>query len=223
MRRFIEVVCELSLTALIYEGQPDEEEKAGLFDRLEEAWKTIQQEYSDAIGESDYKFYINQQRNVSMLLTKYKTLMAILEVMERFPFDLVEYWNEEELQAIKTEMGFHHAEVNKLVSQQFIFDISDEKKYRIELKKATSMGKNFKVIFDRKNQELKDIETKTGQTNKGEETVPVTRRYFQTMLIFLGDNINTVLDDSMTVFAFCERIRRYNAHQEYLSRQTHKK
>lgn len=220
LRNFIDASCDANVAALIVSGLPESEEDK---QRIISAWDNIQQEYSDTIGDSEYVLYLNLQRNLAMLQLKINQLETCLLYMES-KTELSEFFlmlEAEDIMLIKAELGFIHAEVNKLLSQSLKFDILDVEGYKKDIKRSRTLGKNLKVVYDRKKMELVELEKK-GQSNKGEESMPVSRRYFQTMLIILGDSISSELSDNMSTFQFCERIRRFNKQQEYLSRQTRK-
>lgn len=209
--KFIDVVANGNLAALITDGLPTDEGEAI---QLEVAWAKITQEYSDAIDTNEYKLYVNLLRKVSILNMKYLTLQGLLGFLSNFPFALWACIPEEERTEIREEVAGLANEINSLLSSGLVFDLDDERQYRKSLKLANSMGKGFWLKYQLQMQQLEAIRNQA--TSKG---APMTKEYFQMMIIILEDFSKINISDQITVYTYCERIRRFNVHQEYMSRQ----
>lgn len=180
LRNFITCAVDGNLSALVISGFPNPLE-------LELAWVDIQQEYSDAIGHNEAKLYISVLKEI--ILTEGK--LSLIET------------------TVKILSQIHSVELckqlNKLCETSFAFDPENEEKYFNELQRCINRSKSLKIKADLKRGQFEAIKKKF--EGKGEK---LTREYFASILITLSDHAKYPVTDSITVYEYAERLRRFN-------------
>lgn len=187
LRKYVEALVDKNLHALVIEGDPTREE-------LEQAWQDVQSQYGDAMGDMEHKVYLKILKDVTILDADYKLIHLYVELLEKMYIQQV---------AI---------ELNKLLKSSFVLDPKDPVKYRKELQSALNQSKSLKIKLDMKNIEFESIRTKYET-----DGVKPSKEYFQSILITLTDHSKVPLNDNMSVYEFCERMRRLN---QYVDQQT---
>lgn len=189
LSRFIDVVVDDYYAALIITGNPAPEE-------LLLAWAGIQSEYADAIGDHEHRMYVSLFKEVSILAINLQTIEYLVEILE---------------QVYQPELCNM---LNKMLLTTFKFDPADPEKYKATLKRCLMRSKGIKIDLELKQGQLKAMEKK----NDAESPKP-SREYFQSILITLSDHAQYAIQDSITVFEFCSRIKRYTQYCEQAKRQ----
>ena len=182
LSRFIDVTVDGNVYALVISGKPT-------LNDLETTWENISTQYSDAMGDSEHQLYLSLYKEIHILTATYKSIFDIVEILRGFPHE-----------GLKTEL-------NSLVGTSFKFDYADPEKYHNELDRCLKRSKGLKIQLDLKLKSFEAISAKF-KDNAGKPT----REYFYSVLITLEDYSKVRLDENITVFQFCERVKRLNKH-----------
>jgi hypothetical protein len=193
LNRFIDVVVDDNFAALIITGYPPIEE-------LMSAWAQLQGEYADAIEQQEHKMYISLFKEVNILALNLQTINCLVEMLE---------------QIYVQEFMFA---VNKILNSSFQLDPSDPVKYKATLKNCLMRSKAIKINLDLKSMQLKAMQEKVNEPG-----AKVSREYFQSILITLSNHVKYPVQDSITVFEFCDRLKRYNKECDELRKQAKSK
>lgn len=180
-----------NLKALVIDGQPDQED-------ILKAWKVIQEEYIEAIGEKE--LMMERALYIEIITLEANFFLARLAI--------------EQMQ-LSYHPGFAR-HLNAILKTNFQFDPNDPEKYYALLKNCYNRTGGIKIDLDLKKIQYAAIEEKYKE--KG-ESQPYTREYFQTMLITLSDFVQYQLHDTITVFEYCDRIRRLQKYNEQVKAQ----
>jgi hypothetical protein len=179
--RFIDVMVDDNLYALVITGQPAPED-------LLNSWIQIRAQYADAAGDNEYKMYVNLMRDVIVLgatLDQIGSIIAALKIV--YDQRLVDMLSE--LMKIKVEL-----------------DPSDPEKYYKAIAGYVMRSKALKINLDMKQITL---DAMAKNMEKGEKP---DRGHYQAILVSLSDHAKYHIADNITVFEYCERMRRYVNH-----------
>ncbi|MDP4151195.1 MAG: hypothetical protein Q8943_17445 [Bacteroidota bacterium] len=188
MYAFIRCMCDGRLKSLIIEGEADE-------DTLQAVWADILAEYSQEIGSHEHKLYLNLFKEAGVLAADIRDIHRIVSILG------IVY---------SARLA---AELNVLVEANFQFDPSDVKEYQRLLQACLDRSQSKKIDLQIKEQQLEEIHKKTNNPSKAP-----TAKYFNTVLITLSDYAKFNVSDEITVFEYCERVRRLNKYLESLKR-----
>lgn len=191
LNKFIDCLVNDNLAALVISGFPDQV-------TLSNAWTGIQYEYADARGDSEFKVYVQllreaagKKNDLNRIYIAIKELSVILEFEPK----------SDEIIAMRD----HYAQqLNDLVTSRFTFDFNDPDKYVANLQRCYTRSGGLKISLGLLAAKLEAIERKFGEKSKTDAS------YFQALLITLSDAAGYVIKDDITVFEFCERIKRLN-------------
>lgn len=175
--------------ALIKTGNPPEKE-------LQRVEGELRMQYADAIGDHEYKMYVNVIREIA-------TLETTLAQIEQLIATLRDYYNE-----------LFAKELNKLLRTSFVFDVSKSADYDRNLDRAFRRSRIIKIRIDLKNIELGKLEMKY-MNGVGK----MTKEYYYGLMISLSDDAGFPISESITVWEFCERIKRANKKIEMINMQ----
>lgn len=179
LNRFIDCLVDGNIYALVITGKPTDEE-------LMTAWGNIQTEYADAIGNHEYRLYVNLFKEVTLLSVNLQLIMTAIEILE---------------DVYSKELT---GKLNKLLSSNITLDPADPEKYKSSLKRFDMRSKGLKIDLDLKQIQLKAMEAKINKP--GDKP---TREYYHSVLITLSDHAKYQIPDSITVFEFCDRMKRF--------------
>lgn len=193
LRVFIEVSCNDNLAALILSGFPSELE-------LFNAWQTIKEEYALAMGNQDQALYVNLFKQVQKLQLTIEQIDIAVNVLK---------WVYVEAFAVQ---------LNKLLNTTLHFPVNDPGTYEKNLKKCISLAKRFQITIDMKLAQLEAMQKTMAKADSG-DVKAVNKEYFYSILITLSDHAEYPIHDTITVYEFCERIRRLNDHIALLAKQ----
>lgn len=193
LSRFIDVVVDDNYAALIITGYPPITE-------LMQAWGVIQCEYADTIEQQEHKMYVRLFKEVSILSLNLQTINCLVEMLEQI-------YVPEFMVAL-----------NKLLNTSFTLDPADPVKYQGTLKNCRMRSKAIKINID-----LKNIQLQAMQNKVDEPGAKVTREYFQSILITLSNHVKYPVQESITVFEYCDRLKRYNREFDEIRKQTKNK
>lgn len=181
---YIECKVDRNLEALIITGEATKEE-------LEFAWNEIEQEYADAVGDMEHFVYIKVLKEVTILSTDLKIIGSCIQLLS---------------QCHVPRFG---EELNKLLHTTFKFDPSNQEQYLRELQSCANRSKELKMRL-----KLKEIEFDAIKEKHEGHSVEPTREYFHRILNQLEEHFHVPVDPSITVYRFCDKLRRYNKYAE---------
>lgn len=180
------------LSALVISGDPTEDE-------ISKAWDDIRQQYADAIGDHDHRLATSLYKDIAILKYRYKSVILLVDLLQ---------------DAYMKELA---DELNDLLATTFPFDPHDTDQYLNDLQRCVKRTKAILLELEVKEQQYKNITAANGK--KGSRP---TDEYFLAILITLSDHAKYQVNESITVFEFCERLKRYNHYVETLQKQKRK-
>jgi len=184
LNRFIDCACNNNLSALIISGFPDPEQ-------LTIAWAEINEQYSEAMGDSTHKLYVTLFKEVTALTIDLRQIAALIELLYQVKYKPFE------------------DRLNSLLFTNFRFEDNRTK----ELETCTRLSKSIAVKIDLKTARL--VAMQSGNVDKKKPTP----EYFYSVLITLSDHAQYQITDSVTVFEYCERVKRLG---QYVDKQKQK-
>jgi len=182
LTRFIDCTVDDNLYALVISGNPS-------LEHLRQAWAQINQEYADVMGDHEHMIYVSLFRDIKVLET---TLAQI-------------HWLVGQLREVYYDEFAKR--LNKLLLTNFKFDHTQPKKYFEELTRCINRSKSYKIDLDLKLAQFEVMQK--SKKDQGEGKKP-SREYYQAILITISDHAKYMVPDTITVFEFCDRIRRFN-------------
>lgn len=192
LNRYIDCLVNRNLAALVIQGFPDQND-------LATAWVTIQYEYIDARGDAEYKVYASQLKELNLYNIEYgRTQMAIQGLSDLYTWS-VDNDLTEEMRVQREKMA---STLNKILTTDFSFDFDDPDKFIANIQRAYNRSKGLKIRIGLLKAHMEALERKFGEKEQVDET------YFRSLLITLSDAAGYQLRDDITVFEFCERLRR---------------
>lgn len=179
---FIKAQVEKDVRALIISGNPSIED-------LSITWNDLVLQYNEAIGDT----------KTTMLLFIYKEL-ALLAITVR-EIDLL-------ITALRKRYNaFFHQQLNLICECDFPLS---------ECQLYSSAYHNLLDRYEKRSKgirrEIKIKEMEYDALQEGGEGPAPTRAYYDCVLITLTDFSKVPIDDRITVFVYCERVRRLNAY-----------
>lgn len=173
--------------AVVKSGNPPEHEIA-------KAENELRIQYADAIGDAEYRMYVNAIKEVASLEM---TLSQIHNLVRALADTYVP-------QFVKA--------LNKLLHSNLVFDVTKPQEYDESLQRAIRRSAGLKIRRDLKQAALVKMEEKYNGTGK------VSREYYLGVLISLSNDAGFRMNENdITVWEFCERIKRLNRKNEMLN------
>lgn len=208
LSKFIDVVVDNELEALIISGHPTELQ-------LSMAWKNILDEYTSAIGTSEYKTLFNLYKELQTLKINYDLLHLVIDSMRTLAYymSMNEYHVDQEY--IDTHKQYA-ANVNAILKTNIQFNYRDTVSHEEALKKCKRRSASIKISIDLKQMAYDAMQSKSKDESK------MDRQYFDSLLITISDHAKYEITEAITVSKFCERIRRYNTYCESLKKSVRK-
>lgn len=163
---------------------------------LQSAWFVIVDQYNAAIGDHEGKLFLSLYKAIALKETDLKTIELLAGAD---PLGILRITYVEDMAK----------ELNTLLGTKFVFDPSDAEKYLALLDRCVRRAKGLQLDLDRRKMEFESIQAKKKVKGK---VVEVSREYFQTILINLSDYAKYTIDDKVTTFEFCERVRRLSTY-----------
>ena len=187
LSRFIDCVTENNIYALVISGTPDP-------DQLQASWSIIRTQYAEAMKDQDWLAFARMNREVAQLQIQYTQIHICIDQLKDFYC-----------------VQFKKA-LNTLLSSSFVFDVNDPVKYDEELQRAGNRSKGIKIELDLRTIRLNAMMEK--MAIRGDH---VGREYYEQVLITLSDEAGYALRiEDMTVYQYCERVRRLQVKAEQL-------
>lgn len=154
------------------------------------AWLLIKTQYADVIGNQEYVLYKNACRDLNVLKITLIEIETLVSLMRK---------------VYSPKIG---ERLNKLLKSNFRFNVDDPEQYKRDLDGCITRSGSTKIMIDIKAALMSSME---GKQEKGQKP---TREYYHKMLISLSDHAKYELTDKISVFDFCERVKRYNKYCE---------
>jgi hypothetical protein len=181
LSRWIDLTVNGYNYAVVKSGNPPEHEVLNIISFL-------RQEYADAAGDGQYKMYCNLIKEIT---EKEITLTEIHNLVET----LRDVYNPLLAKAL-----------NKLLGASLVFDVTKPNEYDKNLDRAINRSKSISINIALKNISLKAMEEKYAGSN----LKPSNEYYLGILITLREDNGYHISPENITVWEFCEMIRRYN-------------
>lgn len=194
LHKFIDVAVDDNLYALVISGDPTKEQ-------LLEAWQGIALQYADAIKDHESKLFFSIEKELHILRATYAQILTLIDLLS------------------KVYAKQFADMLNELLKVNFKFDYTDPEKYQHELKRCFNRSKGVKLEIQ-KQQIAYDKMAAKFEDNGSKKP---TREYYYGILITLSDSAGYEIHEDITVYAFCERIRRLNRQNDMIKNKTHGK
>jgi hypothetical protein len=193
LEKFIDVYIDGDLQALVIEGEPTDQQ-------LQSAWEDILLQYSDAISSPQQEMYVKKCAQIQKKTLFYNIAVSLISIL-------------------RTCFVQHFADrLNSMLTTSFKFDITCRETYLHELQRCENRLNGNKLRIDLLQDEIEGLT----RNYAGKLTQP-TREDFQRTLITLSDHAGRDLDETtITVFAYCERLKRYNKWAEQKEKEASK-
>lgn len=189
LNRFIDVTTTGLLYPLIISGKPSDAE-------LHAAWDNIVDEYSQELGNGEQDLHVSLFKEIVKLQAAIEEIALCVGMLE------------------KVYCGKLVSRINKILNTNFVFDVNNEEDYNRKLQSCLSRSKGFKIQLDLKLEQFEKIKSKI--ENPGQ--LPA-KSYYQSILITIrGSEGYFIKADEITVYEFCEMIKRHNKKYEDLKK-----
>lgn len=194
LSRWMDLVVDGNRFALIKSGEPP-------LDELYKAEAALRMQYADTIGDNEYRLYCNAINKITrqeITLAQVQSLVAALR---------------------EAYVPAFEQPLNRLLLTSFKLDVTNPDEYDKTLQRALNRSKGIKLTIDLKRLSIAKLEEKyTGGTGQ-----KASREYYMGILIDLSDAAHYPLSENITVWEFCERIRKHNKKADFLTRNKAKK
>jgi hypothetical protein len=187
LSRFIDAHVDGNLYALVISGVPTEID-------LLEAWQDINLQYADTMKNKEYRAITILHAEIAREEILYNQILMLLQELK--------YWYHDRLKNA----------LNRLLRTRYSLDVSNPEEYDKELGNASNRTKGIMLNIKLKKLELETVEAKTG----GERTAPDKQYFYSTLLTIQNHFKRTMRIDEISVFEFCEQIRRLNEEYDQL-------
>lgn len=173
--------------AVVKSGNPPEHE-------ILKAENELRIQYADAIGDAEYRMYVNTIKEV-----------ATLEMTLSQIYSLVKVLNDAYVPQFVTAL-------NRLLQFQLVFDVTKPQEYDENLRRALRRSDGIKIRLHLKRGTLMKMEAKYSGSGK------VSREYYLGVLVSLSNDAGFRMNENdITVWEFCERIKRLNRKNELMN------
>lgn len=164
-------------------------------EEIESAWLNVRSQFADAIGNNEYVLFRNTYKNIAVLEISLRAIASMVDILRVI-------YHPEIAKRLNNELG-----------TKIIFDPTDPLKYQKTLDGCVTRSKSIKIKID-----LLEIQQQ-GLNERHQEGGRTTLEYYQSILITLSDHAKYPITDKITVFEFCDRIKRFNKFCEQQKQQ----
>ncbi len=200
LNRFIECYVDGNLHALVISG-------VAVMPVLQQVWEDILQEYTERVAHHEYKLYLSLLREITDLRITHKQIQLLAHAGDEA--------NEIPKGALRQVYDKYLAgELNGLLKTTFRLNWADQKTYNQELDKAVRRSGSIKIKADLKAMQFEAIRKRHEKRLNEQPTKAQDRAYFTNILISLSDHAKFQIADTITVYEYCERIKRLNEYCE---------
>ncbi len=192
--KFIEVVCDDNLHALVITGNPT-------IEQLVTAWEEMYEQFTQEIGGGEAKMFSNIYREYTSLKVKYDQTLMLIDALDQFRHNSQD--------APCREFA---ADLNRIMRTSYSFDHTQP-----------DYDKNLKACRTRSGSMLVNLQMKeatfTAMQQKQSAGAIMDQGYFIGVLIALSDHAKFNITDRITVYEYCTRIKNLNLYLEQQSKQ----
>lgn len=146
------------------------------------AWADINEQYSDMMGDAEHKLYLSVLVQMTCLSMELEIVQRCIALIRKYDF-----------QPFKDRL-------NALLFTNYKFTDKKEK----ELQICNNLSQSIIVNLDLKKMQFDSLKEKHEQEGK-----EPTREYYQSILVTLSDFAKYNVDDKITTYQFCERVKRF--------------
>lgn len=189
LSRFIDLVVDDNLFALVISGTPTERDLLTAFDQ-------VQREYAEVMKDGEFDLLNKTMREINRLNLLYEQILELVGVLRR-------YYNEKLARLLTKYLGYN-LNLNPKLTED----------YDKALDRAINRSKS--ILIDIK---LKSSQLEAMQEKQQTETTKPTRRHFQGVLIALSNHVGFSITDNITVFEYCNRVHQLNKYLDQLNRE----
>jgi hypothetical protein len=191
LSKYIDGMVNGNVSSIIKSGSCTDESE------LIEAWAIINQQYAETIGDHEQKLFLS-------LFIEINKLSVVIEQIARYVKALDKLYVKQFADAL-----------NKLLVTNFKFDVKDPASYDRDLQRCIKRSKGYQIQLDLKLSQFEAIQKK--QENPGQRP---DHAYFQSILLTLSEHLKYEVNESrISVFQFCEMIKRLNKFLEAMSKK----
>lgn len=207
---FIDVLVDGNLLSLVVGGAENRVYDVDEIIELQTTWANLLQEYSEAIGNNDYKFFVSLYKEVSILEITLSEIFALIKAAQ-----VTQLFIQSENFIVPESVIEAHKKttkkLNQLLTTNCKFNYHDPITYAIELEKCSKRTTGIKMRYDMKLAAFTELQKK--QEEEAGKGAKMDRAWFDKVLITLSDHAKFDINEhNITVSKFCERIKRYNDH-----------
>ena len=182
-----------NLSALTIVGFPP-------FAELNTAWSNIMEEYTMAIGDAEFKMYVELYREVELLKIDYASIGLLISALR------------------KNYSKYFCDELNALLRTDCKFNVNDLASYFSELDKCERRSGAKKIQLDLKLIEFEAIKKKV----TGGKEDRVDKNYFTSVLIILSKHNAYRVTKDIFVNEYCEYLKQFTQYCEEMKKATKK-
>lgn len=185
MHVFERVLVDGTLSALIISGKPTDED-------LVDSWNAMLLEYTEMLGDFEYKVYLQTFKEVELLRVNYECVGLLTNALRSF------------------YSPYFIQELNLLLRMNLRLNAEDPESYYAELDKCDRRAKGIKLRLQLKEAEL-DVLRKKINSKEGEK---VDKNYFTRVLVMLSQHNSFMVTKDIMVNVYCEMIKQYAEYVE---------
>jgi hypothetical protein len=191
LSKYIDGVVNGNVSAIIKSGTCNDESE------LIEAWTDITQQYAEAIGDQEQKLFLSLFIEINKLSVAIEQIASLVKALGTCY--VKEFANK----------------LNLLLSTSFKFDVFDKAGYDKDLQRCLNRSKGYQIQLDLKLSQFQSIQKKESNPGIGPD-----HAYFQSILLTLSQYVKYEVNETrISVFQFCEMIKRLNKHLELMSKK----
>lgn len=177
LTNFEDCLINNNVAALIISGFPEPSELQG-------AWENILQEYTEAMGNTEYVMYMNKLREIEILKLNYQMIGILIAALR------------------KNDSEYFKGELRAMLRVNFKFDTSNLETYLAELDKCERRMGGLKLNLDLRLMEFEEIKKRfDADGNKSKQKID--KNYFTTMLIILSKHNGYKITKDITTAEYC--------------------
>jgi hypothetical protein len=152
-------------------------------------------QFADAIGNHEFIMFKNVFRDITVLSINLANVSMMIDVLRNIY-----------TQAIADRL-------NKALGTKVVFNQLTPDAYQKALDGCVMRSKSIKIKID-----LLEMQ-QNAMKAKHEQGGAANWEYYQSMLITLSDHVKYELRETITVYEFCTRVKRFNKHCDDLEKQ----
>lgn len=193
LNKFEECLINNNLSVLTIGGFPTPVE-------LNTAWSNIMEEYTTAIGDTEFQMYVELYREVELLKIDYSSIGLLISALR------------------KNYSKYFCDELNILLRTDCKFNVKDLTSYFAELDKCERRAGAKKIQLDLKLIEFEAVKKKV----TGGKEEKIDKNYFTSVLIILSKHNTYRITKDIFVNEYCEYLKQFTQYCEEMKKATKK-